>query len=112
MAEDVTSTQHETYLRIHESEDFGLLRSRFRRFALAGTISFMAWYLLYVLMSSFAVDFMSTKIVGNVNIALVFGLLQFASTFLIAALYSRYASSQLDPLGDRLREGYDREVSR
>ncbi len=34
---------------------------------------------------------MGTKLVGNINVALVFGLLQFVSTFLIAWLYSRYA---------------------
>ena len=50
----------------------------------------MAWYLLYVLMSTWAHDFMSTKVVGNINVALVFGLLQFVTTFLIAWLYARY----------------------
>ena len=33
---------------------------------------------------------MGTKVVGNINVALVFGLLQFVSTFVIAWLYSRY----------------------
>ncbi len=47
----------------------------------------MTWYLLYVVMSMWAHDFMSTKVVGNINVALVFGLLQFVSTFLIAWLY-------------------------
>ena len=39
-------------------------------------------------MSSWADDFMDTKLVGNINVALVFGLLQFVSTFVIAWLYS------------------------
>lgn len=112
MAEDVTTGQHETYLRIHGSEDFQTLRKRYRSFAYAWTVAFMAWYLLYVVMSSFAVDFMSIRVVGNINIALVFGLLQFASTFLIAWLYSRYAGSRLDPLGYKLLEQYDREAGR
>ena len=33
-------------------------------------------------------DFMSTKVVGNINVALVFGLLQFVTTFLLAWLYA------------------------
>ena len=43
---------------------------------------------------------MSTRLVGNINVALIFGLLQFVSTFLIAWLYSRYADRELDPLAD------------
>ena len=46
---------------------------------------------------------MGTKVVGNINVALVFGLLQFVSTFLIAWLYARYADRKLDPLADRIR---------
>jgi uncharacterized membrane protein (DUF485 family) len=46
---------------------------------------------------------MSVKIVGHINVALVFGLLQFVSTFLIAWMYARYASRRLDPLAEQLR---------
>ncbi|MEZ5191795.1 MAG: DUF485 domain-containing protein [Nocardioides sp.] len=42
---------------------------------------FMAWYLLYVLLSTYAKGFMSTKVLGNINLGLILGLLQFASTF-------------------------------
>ena len=56
---------------------------------------------LYVLLSAYARGFMGVKIVGNINVALVFGLLQFVSTFLIAWLYSRYAEKNLDPVADR-----------
>jgi len=112
VAEDVSTAQHETYQRIHNSDDFRTLRGRFRSFAFAWTIAFMAWYLLYVILSSFAVDFMSQQVVGNINVALVFGLLQFASTFLIAFIYSRFAARRLDPLAGRLLKEYDEEVSR
>jgi len=112
VAEKVTAHQHETYQRIHGSNEFRTLRSRHHSFTFAATVIFMAWYLLYVLMSSFAVDFMSVKLVGNINIALVFGLLQFASTFLIAFVYSRYADRQLDPIAGELLADYDRESAR
>ena len=61
------------------------------------TAAFLVWYALYVLLSAYARDFMGTKVVGNINVALVFGLLQFVSTFLIAWLYSRYADPQARP---------------
>jgi uncharacterized membrane protein (DUF485 family) len=83
---------------------FAQLRSRFRSFVFPMTAAFLVWYLLYVLLSAYARDFMATKVVGNVNVALVFGLLQFASTFLIAWWYSRFARRRLDPVAAELRE--------
>ena len=41
---------------------------------------------------------MSNQVVGNINVALVFGLLQFVTTFLLAWLYSRFSTATLDPL--------------
>ncbi|CAA9494597.1 MAG: hypothetical protein AVDCRST_MAG65-2230, partial [uncultured Solirubrobacteraceae bacterium] len=37
------------------------------------------------------------------NVAYVFGLLQFVSTFVIAFVYSRYADKHFDPTADRIR---------
>jgi uncharacterized membrane protein (DUF485 family) len=68
------------------------------------TVAFFVWYALYVVMSAYARNFMGTKVVGNINVALVFGLLQFVSTFLIAWLYSRFAGRKLDPLADEIRD--------
>ena len=97
---------HPVYVELSEAAEFEELRSRFRRFVVPATVAFMAWYLLYVVMSNWAHDFMSTEVVGNVNVAVVFGLLQFASTFLIAILYGRYMNKQVDPLARELDERY------
>ena len=75
------------------------------------TVAFLAWYLLYVVLSNWASDFMSTKLVGNINVALVFGLLQFVTTFLIAWLYARYAHRELDPLARELEAALRRRAS-
>jgi uncharacterized membrane protein (DUF485 family) len=82
-----------------------------RSFIFPMTVAFFLWYLLYVLLSAYARDFMGTKIVGNINVALIFGLLQFLSTFLIAWYYSRYASRKLDPLADSIRSKMDSEAT-
>jgi uncharacterized membrane protein (DUF485 family) len=66
------------------------------------TAAFLGWYLLYVVCSAWARDFMGQQIVGVINVAFVFGLLQFVSTFLIAWLYARYADRKLDPLAERV----------
>jgi uncharacterized membrane protein (DUF485 family) len=94
----------DAYTRMEADPRFQELRRRFRSFAFPWTIAFLAWYLLYVLLSAYARDFMDAKVVGNLNVAFFFGLLQFVSTFLIAYLYSRYANSRLDPLAGELHD--------
>jgi uncharacterized membrane protein (DUF485 family) len=98
---------HPIYEELHDSPDFDDLRRRYRRFVIPWTVAFLAWYLLYVIMSNWAHDFMSIKLVGNINVALVFGLLQFASTFLIAWLYARYMDRHVDPLARKLVARYE-----
>jgi uncharacterized membrane protein (DUF485 family) len=100
------------YERVQAGEDFQTLRSRYRGFAFPMTAAFLAWYLLFVLCSSYAPDFMGTKLVGNINVAIVFGLLQFVTTFLIAWLYSRHANRELDPLAGELKARVEREIAR
>ena len=77
---------HEVYEHLHATAEFRELRHRYRSFAIPWTVAFLAWYLLYVMMSNWAEDFMNTKLVGYIYVALVFGLLQFVSTFGIAWL--------------------------
>lgn len=101
------TSAHPAYAEIHESAEFQELRKRFRRFVFPATVAFMAWYLLYVLMSSFAHDFMSIEVFGNINVAVIFGLLQFATTFLIAWLYGRYMRKRVDPLARELEQRYN-----
>ncbi|MEV4558873.1 DUF485 domain-containing protein [Kitasatospora sp. NPDC049285] len=98
-------TVPESFQRIEESPEFQQLRGSFRGFAFPVTAGFLLWYLLYVLLSCYAPGFMGTKVVGNVNVALVLGILQFVSTFAIAAWYARYAGARLDPAADRIRQG-------
>ncbi|MDN5915762.1 MAG: DUF485 domain-containing protein [Pseudonocardia sp.] len=84
--------------------DFQQLRSRLRGFVFPVTAAFLAWYLLYVLLASFAPGFMATKVLGNINIGLIFGLLQFVSTFAITIAYVRFADRKLDPLAEKIRD--------
>ena len=106
MAEHVDQTTHEAYERLHDTEEFHELRRRYRGFAIPATIAFLVWYLTYVVMSNWATGFMNIKLVGNINVALVFGLLQFVTTFLIAYLYARFSNARLDPLARVLDERF------
>lgn len=92
------------YGEVQDSEEFQDLRRRFRRFVFPLTGLFLAWYFLYVALSAYASGFMSHKLAGNINVGLVFGLLQFVSTFAITMIYARWADREFDPTADRLRE--------
>lgn len=110
--EPISTEEHEAYQRIRASDDFVELRRSYRGFVIPMTVAFMAWYFLYVFMSNWAGDFMNQKVFGNINIALIFGLLQFISTFVIAWLYSRHSDNVLDPLSDKLKAEFDEEFNK
>lgn len=92
------------YEQVQDSPEFTDLRSRLRRFVFPMSAAFLVWYLAYVLLASYARDFMAIKLLGNINVGLVIGLLQFVSTFVITTLYVNYANKHLDPAAARLRE--------
>ena len=56
------------FVDMQESPEFQELRSRLRRFVFPVTAFFLAWYALYVLLATYATDFMATKVIGNINI--------------------------------------------
>ncbi|PAK24220.1 hypothetical protein CJD44_24000 [Streptomyces sp. alain-838] len=93
----------EEFSEVQQSAEFGELRRSFRTFAFPLTIAFVAWYLLYVLLSNYAGGFMGTKLFGNINVAFVFGIAQFVTTFLIAWWYSRHAAAKLDPKAEAIK---------
>ncbi|TKJ23457.1 DUF485 domain-containing protein [Blastococcus sp. CCUG 61487] len=93
----------EEYLEAQNSPEFVELKRRFRRFAFPMTVAFLSWYLLFVLLSTYAPDFMSTEVFGNVNLGLLFGLAQFVTTFAITHLYVAHADKRTDPIADEMR---------
>jgi uncharacterized membrane protein (DUF485 family) len=111
-ADRLPARDHEIYNRIARESDFIELNRRYRNFAFPATIAFMSWYILYVICNNWARDFMDTKVIGNINVALIFGLLQFVSTFTIAYFYARHANKSLDPLATKLREEFHEETGR
>ena len=94
----------ESWTTAHASAEFAVLRKRLRGFVFPMTAFFLAWYFAYVLLAAFAPDVMAIKMIGNINVGLIFGLLQFASTFAITTMYVRYANRNLDPASSRIRD--------
>ncbi len=102
----------EAYAKIAAEPDFARLRHNYRRFAFPAAIAFMAWYIAYVVCNNWFRGFMNTTVIGHINVAVVFGLAQFASTFVIAFLYARYARRSLDPLATGLQREFEQVTHR
>jgi uncharacterized membrane protein (DUF485 family) len=96
----IPSDQAQAYIAVAASPDFAALRRTFRRFVFPLAALFLVWYLLYVVMSNYAHGFMSRPVVGNVHVGIVFGLLQFVSTFVITMVYARWADRTFDAKAD------------
>ncbi len=88
---------------VQDSPEFAKLRHALRSFVFPVTIAFLVWYFTYVLCAAFARDFMNIQVIGHITVGLLFGVLQFVSTFLIALFYARHADRKFDPLADQLR---------
>ena len=84
------------------------MRKRYRGFVFPATAAFLLWYFLYVVLATYATDFMSQKLFGNITVGLVLGLLQFVTTFAITMYYARWADRELDPAAEKLAEHMER----
>ena len=91
------------YELVHASREFLTLRRRLGSFVVPATALFLGWYFLYVLTAAFAPGFMRIRVLGNVNVGLCFGALQFVSTFAITIAYRRWARRHFDPMSHRIR---------
>ncbi|KXO94066.1 DUF485 domain-containing protein [Tsukamurella pseudospumae] len=107
MNEDDTAA---VYQRAYDSKEFHELRRRLASFVLPISAAFLLWYVLYVLLATYAHDFMSHKLFGNINVALVLGLGQFVTTFAITWAYVRFANRTIDPMATDLRQSIEADL--
>ncbi|MHC1561922.1 DUF485 domain-containing protein [Actinomycetospora sp. C-140] len=99
------------YEEMQRSPEFSSLRRRWRGYIFLMSGLFLAWFLVYVLLSDFAHGFVNTTIGGtNFTVGLVLGLLQFVSTFVITTLYVRFADKNLDPDAEALRHRVEEKL--
>ncbi|MFD8791708.1 DUF485 domain-containing protein, partial [Streptomyces vinaceus] len=84
------------YLEVQRSAAFQEVRSRYRGFVVPATAGFLLWYVAYVIAATMAPGLMARPVFGAVNVALLAGLGQFLSTFLLTWAYSRHARLRRD----------------
>lgn len=93
----------EAYLEVQRSPEFQEVRRRYRRFVVPAVTAFLAWYVAYVVTATTAPDFMARPVAGAVNVAMLAGLGQFLTTFLLAWAYARHARLRRDRAALELR---------
>ncbi|MFE1383199.1 DUF485 domain-containing protein [Streptomyces sp. NPDC058740] len=93
----------EIYLEVQRSPAFQEVRSRYRRFVFPAAAAFILWYLAYVVAATVAPGLMARPVAGAVNVAMVAGLGQFATTFLLTWAYARHARLRRDRAALELR---------
>ncbi|MFW6692120.1 DUF485 domain-containing protein [Streptomyces sp. MAR4 CNX-425] len=93
----------DVYLAVHDAPEFRRVRRRYRRFVVPAALAFLAWYLSYVVAATVAPELMGRQVAGPVNVALLAGLGQFATTFLLTWAYARHARLRRDPAALDLR---------
>ncbi|QNG17731.1 DUF485 domain-containing protein [Rhodococcus triatomae] len=94
----------QAFVEMQASPQFQELRRRLRSFVFPVTAFFLVWYVTYVLLATYAADFMATKVIGNINLGIILGLGQFVTTFAITAIYVRFANRELDPRAAVIRD--------
>ena len=104
MAEAVKSTTQ--WDKIAASQQFKDLIATKKIFIVPAFIFFVVYYFALPVLVGYAPNFMSTKVIGNVNIAYLFALSQFFVAWTIAGLYVK-AANDFDRLSKDILEKAD-----
>ena len=77
--------------RVAASREFKDLMATKKIFVVPAFVFFLAYYFALPILVGYAPAFMSTKVIGNVNLAYLFALSQFFMAWTVAWLYVRAA---------------------
>jgi uncharacterized membrane protein (DUF485 family) len=94
MAEAVKSygTSNTQWDKIAATHQFKDLMATKKIFIVPAFVFFVVYYFALPVLVGYAPNFMATKVIGNVNIAYLFALSQFAVAWIIAGLYVKAAN--------------------
>lgn len=112
MSHPLTSTQRhaptpEEFRAAQNSPEFQELRSKQRGVTFPLAIAGVVWFVIYIVTAMYTPSFFAIKIAGNVNLGILFGFLQFVTTFAITWFYVKYADKHLEPRSRAIREALE-----
>ena len=91
------------WVGIEGSPEFRELAAQRRRFLVPATVFFLAFFLVYLLLTAFAQEFMGTEILG-MPLAFLLAVAQVLMTWVITLLYLRASDRTFEPLERRAAE--------
>ena len=89
---------------VARNPEFKELLAAKKRFIVPATVFFIVYYFALPILVGYAKDFMSTPVIGPVNLAYLFALSQFFMAWIIAALYVR-AAARFDRMAGEVLSG-------
>lgn len=89
--------------RIAETKEFKDLMATKKVFIIPAFVFFLVYYFLLPILVGYAPQFMSTKVIGEVNLAYLFALSQFFMAWTVAWLYVK-AAGDFDKLAKDIIE--------
>ena len=96
--------------RIAETQEFKDLMATKKVFIVPAFVFFLVYYFLLPILVGYAPQFMSTKVIGEVNLAYLFALSQFFMAWTIAWLYVK-AAGDFDKLAKDIIEKAENKAS-
>ncbi|MFD8234357.1 DUF485 domain-containing protein [Streptomyces sp. NPDC059696] len=93
----------DVYLEVQRSAAFQEVRRRYRKFVVPAFVAFFTWYVGYVVAATTVPELMARPVAGAVNVAMLAGLGQFLSTFVLTWAYARHARLRRDRAALELR---------
>ncbi|MDO5097341.1 MAG: DUF485 domain-containing protein [Corynebacterium sp.] len=89
------------------SPQFAELKRTYRSFTFPMSVAFFVWYVAYVISAIYFPSFMAQPVIGSINMGVIAGFAQFATTFLITWIYIRYANKNIEPQAAAIREAME-----
>ncbi|UXY32621.1 DUF485 domain-containing protein [Streptomyces sp. HUAS TT20] len=101
---------HRTPLGHHS--DLRVLRTAYRWQRRTATLTALGYFTLFLVLSAFAPDVMSSTFTDGIPTGLLLALLQLPVTWLAIALYEHTARRRVDPIADRIRKQAELDARR
>jgi uncharacterized membrane protein (DUF485 family) len=97
---------------VERTPEFQELVSSRRRFVIPATIFFLAWYMGFIALASYAPDFMAESVIDGLTVGYCLALTQFVMVAVLGIWYLRRADKVFDPLADKVARMVDDRGSR
>ncbi len=95
-------TENIDWEEIERSPAFQELVRKRKSFVLPGTIFFLAWYMGFIALASYAPDFMAESVIDGLTVGYCLALTQFVMVFALGIMYLRRSDREYDPLSHRV----------